>query len=233
MSDSGSIQAFGAGDQNKPELRAEASTQSTQESDTASSIDAPSFVKDVELLACGKVNQLDFSTSRHSEILTPESLRSRRQSRPYSVARQFAWFLLYHHPYAMGLYATPQLGKRYGRDHTTVLSGLQRIESYIRLRKAHPLAVAVQEICDQLAPRYGDFSPWRHYGLPDPRPKKDTLQPHPEPEPVSRKSVDVIGTVGRDQEIIRLRKKGYEAENLAERFGVAIRTIWDLTGGRR
>ena len=103
------------------------------------------FALDVEIMVCRKI----------AGGLTPDDLRRRNQTQRYAVPRHFCAFILYNHPYSKDYMSAPEIGRRYARDHTTIISSLRRAEAL--LVRSHARRDLLQEGLDRLAHRYGAF----------------------------------------------------------------------------
>lgn len=110
-----------------------------------------SFIQDVEGLVCAKINSIVFNQGPVGKMrpsLEPADLACKRQSQCYAVARHMCAFIFYNHPHSKGMFSSPRLAALYNRDHTTILSGLERMHGFIERR--HAYARALQEVCNAL-----------------------------------------------------------------------------------
>jgi hypothetical protein len=132
-------------------------------------VNARSFLEDVELAVCAKLNEVTFRGQGRKAFrpkLEPLMLKDQRRSQPRAMARHMICFIAYNHPFSKGFYSSVGLGQHFRRDHTTILSGLRRAEAFIRTR--HIFASHLQDVCDSLAECYGPFSVWAYFDIAEP-----------------------------------------------------------------
>ena len=120
------------------------------------------FQKDVERLACEKVNARFWMSApgMKQREATPQRIHSPARHGAIARARRWAWFFLYRHPFTKGI-STPALARLYDRDHTTVLYGIKKIDYELSRRPQGVEAGIVADIARALAPDYGAFFPRR------------------------------------------------------------------------
>lgn len=82
-------------------------------------MEAPKHIQKIEKIVTRAAN------------ISISDLYSRKRSQHYCIARFIVWFFSYH---GLG-YSLPYLGKLYGRNHTTILSGINRIASDDKIMK--------------------------------------------------------------------------------------------------
>lgn len=155
---SDSILVFGPDEQCTQRMCVDERLLGKVETPTSSSANIESFRRYVEMLACVKVNPLRWMGSRGTKQLqvTPFNIHSKRQDRATSYARRWCWFFLYNHP-AIEPLSTPKLGKMYGRDATTVLYGIRKVQYSIADYPDWQEAKCLHQINDSLAEHFGPF----------------------------------------------------------------------------
>lgn len=156
---SDSILVFGPDEQCTQRMWVDERLLGKVEPPTSGSARVKSFRQYVEALACVKVNPLRWMGSRGTKQLTvtPFNIHSKRQDRATSYARRWCWFFLYNHPATESL-STPQIGKLYGRDHTTVLVGIRKVQYSIADCPGRQEAKCLHEINNSLAEHFGPFN---------------------------------------------------------------------------
>lgn len=151
MSDAGIITSFADELQNTARLNVHSADKWTRELTHISRVPIRRFIQDIDEQVCAKINTLTFTVQggrKFLPALTMTDLRGRSQMRPNSVARQWCWHILKNHRETRDLMGTPSIGREYRRDHTTVISGLNRVRNDIEYRRAY--ATSLQEVCNDL-----------------------------------------------------------------------------------
>ena len=188
----------------------------------AECVSIDTFIQDVELLVCAKLNASVFRACGDPAFrptFSPQDLTSRSQAQPYAIARHFACYLLYKHPYARGHFSSTELGKRYKRDHTSILSGLRRATSFILTR--HAMSFKLQAICDALSDSYGAFNVWTHEGC-SVTPAPAAVMPKTEAEErYAQSRAKAVRLKLRNRNMAKLYEQEFlSLRDLSERYGI-------------
>lgn len=70
-----------------------------------------------------RLAMIEKAVAKVANIEDPEELHGRRRDKQYAEARMVVWYVAYNY---LG-YSYPALGRIYGRDHTTIMSGVRRM----------------------------------------------------------------------------------------------------------
>lgn len=137
--------------------------------------------------------------------------------------------------------SSTKLGKEYKRDHTTVIySVAERIPGYVSQKIAHPYALILQDVCDDLAKEWGEgFCIWSVYGLkrpPDTMTEvKARIREHVKMQrgevAALRATRNTAKLDARNAKIITLRvKEKLPVSDICERFGISPTTARKIIG---
>ena len=72
--------------------------------------------------------------------ITVEDLYSRDRSRGVADARHAVWYIAHKHMH----YSSPFIGKLYGRDHTTILNGVNRM---MKCKASQAILEGIRKVC--------------------------------------------------------------------------------------
>lgn len=187
----------------------------------------PLYLKFQEDLIDGviaRLNKCYFSSGlspSYRPSLTTAALTGKSHRRPNTLLRHMVSYVLYNHPAVTGIYTTTNIAHLLKRDHTTVISGLRRMEGFISTM--HPHAYQLQEVCDRMAPAYGAFDVWAPLGITD-RDEVPRIPPSTEDRRKDRVSVRREAFRKRNEEIIQKCKTRPHVA-VAARYGLSESTV--------
>ncbi len=207
------------------------------------------FQADVEKSVCKQINKLTHNAHgvRFKPFnLSPKNIRQRNATKPFVLARQLTFWLLLYHPAANVFgagFSSMGLGREYARDHTTVLYAVNKaIPGYVLQKAAHPYAVVLQAVCDDLAEDWGACCVWRLYEVEHPSiTLEQVIAAAIELEKEKRAEVASLRIIRRaaqfekrDRQIAELRYKwNLPTMEIAERFSLAPSTINKIASKNR
>jgi len=118
------------------------------------------------------------------------------------------------------------IAQRYGRDHKSIVSGINRAIGIIKT--GHALALILEGVCHKLTQDYGRLDIWESENMK--RPLKfgggDSLNaPEHKAQP---RYLRAAYYARRNREIVEMRSRGATVEDLAEQIGVSRTQIWAI-----